>query len=61
MTDVHMSQLPFAGFLKLTNECKAQTATPLAQPLEEAPLPRLGAQWPPCLVWLLVLRQFALS
>lgn len=60
MTDVHMSQLPFVCFLKLTNECKAETATPLPQPLAEASLPRFDTQWPPCLVWLLVLRQFTL-
>lgn len=60
MTDVHTSQLRISCFLKPTNECKAETATPLPQPLEEAPLPRFGTQWPPCLVWLLVLRQFAL-
>lgn len=59
MTDVHKLQLPFSCFLKPTNECKAERATPLPQPLEEAPLLRFGTQWPPCLVWLFVLRQFA--
>lgn len=60
MTDVHTLQLPFSCFLKPTNECKAERATPLPQLLEEAPLLRFSTQWPPCLVWLLVLRQFAL-
>lgn len=60
MTDVHTSQSPSSCFLKPTNECKAERATPLPQPLEEAPLLRFGSQWPPCLVWLLVLQQFAL-
>lgn len=59
MTDVHTSQLPFSCFLKSTNEGKAERQRP-PHPLEEAPLPRFGIRWPPCLVWLLVLRQFAL-
>lgn len=42
------------------NAKRSRQRPALREPLEEAPLPRFGTQWPPCLVWLVVLRQFAL-